>query len=725
MLGAPVGLSVYFDGVRMNEPFGSVVNWDLIPMKAIASVEAVPGSNPMFGLNTLGGAVVVTTKNGADHPGLGLSLNAGSFKRKALSVEYGWQNAERRTDHYLSLNLDEQDGYRRHSGSSVKQFFGKTRWQSDKRLSGLELSVALADTGLSGTQSLPLSMLSDPKSAYTYPDKISNQQVLINLKGNHVIDDDHSVIGNVYFRKSNARSQNSNAHLDDGCYDAAGDLTAACQNISGGTGTAPNAVAANALGLARYTGDINTSMVYSATHQRTWGTGLQWSSLEKLGAYGNSLSLGFNADVSSIRYDQSTVLARLLDYEAVVTPNLRYYFPSTGGTTGSNVISSVALQSTTRNLSLFGTDTLEVNDRLSVTASGSYNVATIHQNGVNSQFLNEDGGYSWTDVDGTRYYNPSYVGAQYYRGTPAVLSTISSATVAAFTPGPQLSSLSGDHVYRRFNPAFGFNFNPDRSLGLFGGYSESMRAPTSVELSCADPQRPCALPTGFNGDPELKAVVAKTIELGARGKGAEGLSWNVAVYDTRTSNDIQFMFSSATTGYFNNVGDTERRGLELGLQKKTAAWLLAADLGWVRARYRTAFTTAQGVNVEPGNLIPGVAAHTLKLRAAYQFGPDLNLGANLVAASGQYAHGDEGNTDSNGKVPGYAVLNLDLRSRLNREWTLYGQINNVLDKVYSTYGTVGTNVYTGATEQFRTPAAPRSLWVGLIYRFGGKDAGAK
>src|SRR5215217_1500541 len=55
LVGVPQGLSVFQDGVRINEPFGDVVNWDLLPQSAIASLQLIPGSNPLFGLNTLGG----------------------------------------------------------------------------------------------------------------------------------------------------------------------------------------------------------------------------------------------------------------------------------------------------------------------------------------------------------------------------------------------------------------------------------------------------------------------------------------------------------------------------------------------------------------------------------------------------------------------------------------------------------------------------------------------
>src|SRR6266571_4725771 len=70
LLGTPQGLSVYVDGVRVNESFGDVVNWDLIQKNALSSVTLIPGSNPAFGLNTLGGALAIITKSGSTYPGL-------------------------------------------------------------------------------------------------------------------------------------------------------------------------------------------------------------------------------------------------------------------------------------------------------------------------------------------------------------------------------------------------------------------------------------------------------------------------------------------------------------------------------------------------------------------------------------------------------------------------------------------------------------------------------
>jgi hypothetical protein len=88
LLGTPQGISVYMDGVRQNQPFGDVVGWDLIQNNTISEITMIPGSNPLFGLNTLGGAVSIETKNGVTNPGLTGQLTYGNSGRKALEAEY-------------------------------------------------------------------------------------------------------------------------------------------------------------------------------------------------------------------------------------------------------------------------------------------------------------------------------------------------------------------------------------------------------------------------------------------------------------------------------------------------------------------------------------------------------------------------------------------------------------------------------------------------------------
>ncbi len=736
VLGAPVGLTVYFDGVRLNESFGSLVNWDLIPTNAIARVVLMPGSNPVFGLNTLGGAIVLGTKNGRDHPAQAVDLKFGAYQRRALSFE-GGGTANEQVDYFMAGNFDKQDGHRLHAGSDVRQLFGKVRWRGDGNQTDVQLSLTLADTQLSGTQGLPLDALRDRRSAYTWPDQTANAMGLLNLSGSHGLGAGSKLVGNAYYREARSQVVNSNAVLDDGCYAADGTLALAAGGVPRCSNQAPEGTAVNAvtgaealaLGYGRWTNAINSSLVLSSIRQRTAGSSLQWWQPGQVLGRDNAFTLGVSLDAARVNYAQDAVLARLISHEAVAVANQAYAYTANGQApspsnrpafSGSPVLSQVGLRSTTQNFSLYVSDKLDLTRQLTLSGSASFNLTRIDQAGANAQFLNSDGGYAWTDPgSGVRYYNPGYAAAYRYSNTGTGAATAPNGVPAGAVAGPATNTLDGAHRYQRFNPALGYTYNPDPRFGLFGGYSVSMRAPTSVELSCADPNRPCALPTGFNGDPELKPVTARTFELGSRGVWARRVSWNVAVYDTRLKDDIQFIAASSAFGYFANVGSTERRGWEAGVQAELQGLHLALNFGHVKALYRSAFTTAAGEAVPAGRSMPGIPSLTFKLRAAYQATPQWRIGGSIVATSAQYAHGNENNSDPAGIVPGYALAHGDLHFQASPQLALSARVTNLLDKAYSTYGLSGvTSVYSLATQPFITPAPPRTIGLGLTYKWG-------
>ena len=745
LLGAPTGLSVYFDGVRMNEPFGANVNWDLIPMNALSEIEVMPGSNPMFGLNTLGGALVLNTKNGKDNPGTAIGILGGSFHRRALNFETGWADLDRNSDFFIAGNEDVQDGFRQYSFTKVQQLYGKARWHDDNTKA--EVSVALADNILYGTGALPPDMLSTPSQAYTWPDNTVNNLFLLNGKFDHELQDGDLLSGNLYYRRANQSAANSNVQDDDGCANQVGHCALYGPSGTPGTnsvntwisaGTAAGRTSTQYPGYS-YTDNANTTMVYARTHQDTVGANLMWTNADdKLWDRNNTLSLGLSLDASRVSYNQNTDLAQLINYQTVVQPdNLKYCAPgATQCAQFSALQDAVNVSSNSQNFSIFLTDQLEVTERLKLTASGSFNASWLNMSGANNQYLNDDGGYTWKDDStGTRYINPAYLmasGNQYVTrfsgvGQPGYASytyqpganTYTKGTTV-YAAGPDSQSLNGDHHFQRFNPALGFSYLAAKNTNVFGGVSQSMRAPTAIEMTCANPDSPCALPTGFQGDPDLKAVVATTYELGARSRSDDGLAWNVALYDTRIQNDIQFVSTNASQGYFANVGTTERRGLDFGISKKTGPLFLSANYGFVDAIYRSTWTNTQGETVVSGNVIPGIPRESLKLRGAYEFSPEVMAGVNLLAVSGQYAHGDEGNQMA--RVPGYATVNLDLHYQINDQLLLTGIVSNLFNKRYVTYGVVSQNVYTnGNTDQmFLTPAPPVAAWVGLTYTFGGK-----
>ena len=653
LLGTPQGVSVFQDGVRINEPFGDVVNWDLIPQSAIAGLQLIPGSNPAFGLNTLGGALAVYTKSGAQYPGGGLELSGGSFGRKTAEVEWGGEHGA--LDYFLTGNYFDDHGWADHNPSTVRQFFGKVGWQNDK--TDLDVSLTAADNRLQGTQTLPLSFLNDIRQAYTFPDENTNKLALLTVKGSHFLSDSALLGGNVYYRRYKTHNLSSNVNDNFGETDPA-------------------------------TGDVDDTQATNDTSfidQDSYGAGAQLVLTGKPAGMANQLTLGASADLGHARFTKDS-------QDATFTPDR--------GTVG---IDDFALQTDaatrSRYLGVFVADTLHIAPLWTLTLSGRYNNAEIH--------------------------------------------------IADRTGEAPL--LNGDHSYSRFNPAVGLNFNPTSRLTAYISYNEGTRAPTAVELTCADPDAPCKLPNDFLADPPLNQVVSKTAEIGARGTGGKIWHWSAAVYQTYLHDDIQFISSGAgagatNAGFFANIGTTRRQGAELSLEARTTPVSVAVRYSYLDATFQSAFSENSPANstadadgaiqVTPGNFIPGNPRHVFKLRVDYAVTQSFSLGGNLLASAGVYARGDENNQDVNGKLPGYALVNLDARLRTTAALEVFARVNNVLDRRYANFGVVGQNFFTGPnrtfgpaagvdpeSEQFRGPGAPRGVWVGVRYALDGGSHG--
>ncbi len=663
LLGSPQGMSVFVDGVRVNEPFGDVVNWDLIPSNAIANINLIPGSNPLFGLNTLGGAIAVHTKSGDSNPDVSASVTGGSWGRRAVEFEAGGRN--HLLDYFVAANVFREDGWRTESSSEVRQFFNKLGWQDDRN--NLDLTVMLADNTMKGVQGLPLEMLANSKQAYTAPDNIENQLAMITLNGSHYVSESKLVEENLYMRQNRANGFNSNVNNDypgDGVTSAA--TSAACTGV-----------------IAPSPCDPYASNVVTSTDTNGYGGSLQLTSFDELQGHKNQVTGGFSADLGRASFNSDTQLANIVGFHTVSVQPI-------------NTIQTVRLASNSDYYGLYGSDTFSVTDTLHLTLSGRYNLA-----------IEKLSGSSLDIADDT------------------------------LVPG----NLDGNHRYTRFNPAIGLNLNPRNSLNLYAGYNEGMRAPSPVELACADPDHPCALPNAFGGDPNLEKVVSRTWEGGVRVHLSEQVNWNAGFFRTENSDDIQFIASgSSGNGYFRNVGTTRRQGMELGLNGKSGKFGVAANYSYVDATFQTAFTESSSSNsaadangniqVTNGDAIPGVSRHTIKLRLDYEITPAWSVGGNIVATSSQYARGDENNQDVNGKVPGYTVVNVDSRYSISHHWKAFAKMTNIFDRRFSTFGLLGVNEFTGPGnsfssdpaawnngDQFRIPAAPRAGWVGITYLF--------
>ncbi|MBF4987147.1 TonB-dependent receptor [Methylophilus sp. 14] len=210
-IGTPQGLSVFIDGIRVNEPFGDVVNWDMIPMNALAGVDVFPGSNPIFGLNTLGGAFSLKTKDGFNNAGADVDILTGSFGRKQLQAEGGWNNGT--VGLFAAGNFFLEDGWRENSPSKVNQLFTKASYRGDKL--DLNLSTLLVQTNLVGNGLLPSQMYEqDRNSVFTSPDRTKNQLAQFQLSGSYFVDDSFTITGQIYRRNSKRTQKGSDVFTD-------------------------------------------------------------------------------------------------------------------------------------------------------------------------------------------------------------------------------------------------------------------------------------------------------------------------------------------------------------------------------------------------------------------------------------------------------------------------------------------------------------------------------
>jgi outer membrane receptor protein involved in Fe transport len=640
VLGLPQGISVFQDGVRINEPFGDVVNWDLIPQSAIARMQILPGSNPVFGLNTLGGALAVYTKRGGEFPGGAIEAYGGSFARAAIDFEQGGRHD--RWDYFVTGNYLHDDGWAEHNPSRIKQLFGSLGYRTG--ITDLDLTATLADNTLQGTQTLPLSFFDNTRQAYTFPDTNTNKLAFLNLRGSHSLEDNVLLGGNAYYRKYKNENVSSNVNDDYGEED-------------------------------EDTGEIDTTQAFndrSAIDQESYGFGIQLTLTGALAQRKNQLIVGASGDFGHARFTQHAQPAEFTPDRAAIA-------------TGDFTVETNA-KTMNRYYGVFFADTLALDEQWTLTIAGRYNRAWI-------QIRDQTG---------------------------------------------EAPLLDGEHTYSRFSPAVGVNFNPGPRLTAFAGYSEGMRAPTPIELTCADPEAPCKLPNNFLADPELRKVVAKTLEAGLRGTWAGNVTWNAAVYRTVLHDDIQFISSgggATNAGYFQNVGKTRRQGLELGATGRWGELEVAARYSYIDATFETSFAENSHSNssadengtiqVNPGDKIPAIPQHNFKLRVDYDFNERWSVGANLVASSSTYARGDENNQDAGGKVPGYAVVNLDARYRPAKNVEVFARINNLFDTQYANFGILGANFFTGpghtfdpenvVNEQFRGIGPPRGGWIGVRY----------
>ena len=677
LLGTPEGLSVYVDGVRVNESFGDTVNWDLIPQSAISTVTLMSGSNPVFGLNTLGGALSVKTKSGHDNPGTEFEAYGGSFGRRSFEGETGGDFGN--FDYFFAGNYFDETGWRDNSPSRVYQGFGKVGWQNEK--TDLDLSYTYADTSLWGNGATPESMLDYRREASYTPDYTANLLSFVNLTGTQFLADKLLLSGNAYFRRLSTDVINGNVNDS-----YLGDFTGPPFDC---------AASSSSLGALTYCSPGQNAT--SSLLQRTKGLGVQLTDSQDLLGWANQAIVG--ADYS----DSDDTFSEAYQYGGLTANRHLIYEPSP-----FNDETVISLTGSNKIYGAYLTDTLSPSKLLHFTASVRYN--------RNTETL---GGYS-VDTD-----------------------------IGDFGSGfNEPSALTGDHTFSRVNPAFGFTVTPTDALTLYADYNQASRAPTVIELGCANPAAPCGLPNDFASDPDLRQVVARTVEFGVRGNlPDQSLVWSADAFHTVNSNDIQFVATATNAGYFDNVGNTRRQGFDMSIGGKDGGFHWHLTYSFVDATYQSSFQVSAESNssanangnilVQPGDRIPLIPKNTGRLVLDYDLTPQWNIGGNVIAASGSYLHGDENNANQaggtnalgeyvsgSGWISGYAVINLQSTYHITKRVQVFARLVNVFDKQYATAGFLTSSSFNPngsfipnpnnwPNENAVSPAAPRAIWVGM------------
>lgn len=690
LLGTPEGISVYVDGVRQNQPFGDIVAWDLIPKVAIAEVALMPGSNPLFGLNTLGGALSVETKDGNRAPGTSISIDGGSFGRRAGEFEHGGSNAKLGLNWYVAGNLFREDGWREHSPSEVRQSFGKLGWQNGKTM--LALSFAYADNWLTGNGLQDFRFLQqDYRSVYTIPDITWNRSPSFNLSARHNVTSNLTLSGNAYFRYIRADTTNGDINTEsfgNDLYDLAPSdvqaLTAAGYSgfpVSGNAASEPFPkwlCIAQGLEEAEPDGTCTGITTNTYTKQHNYGLSGQASWLVSH----NHVTAGAGWDRSSMLFQQGSQFGYLDTNRLSITPINSF---ADGSTTldGLPVDTRVDLRGTINTFSVYGTDTLTFGKSLAVTLSGRYNRTRIDN-----------------------------------------LDLLPPAPVAGVR-----GSLNGQYVFERFNPAAGLTYSPTRFATAYFSYSEASRTPTAIELGCANPDEPCNLPNALVSDPPLKQVVTRTFEAGLRGSLENHLRWSTGWFRGENHDDILFVASEQTGfGYFTNFGETRREGAEASLSGHFGKFTLGGNFTFLSATYQSPQTIFGGTNssndagpgldgnitVMPGDQIPQVPRNILKAYADYQATKKLSVDLDFDAVGRSFARGNENNQDQPdgiyylgpGFSPGYGVLNLGAHYQIQKRVQLFVQIDNLLNHHYYTAAQLAPTPFDNAGNFVPTPFAP-------------------
>jgi outer membrane receptor protein involved in Fe transport len=721
LLGLAQGIAVYQNGIRINEPLGDAVNWDLLPQSAIQNITLSGGANPLFGLNSLGGSLAIDMKDGFSFEGSSVEFSSGSFGRSIANIQSGGNNGT--MAYYGNLEYFEEDGWRDESPSDAINFYGSLGWRSDT--TALNLNYQYGGSELIGNGASPVELLAlDRKALFTGPDITENAMQMLSFDYTVTVSSRVSFGGNVFYRRNKTDSVNGDGSdfsicnfngrqtLLEGLEDDDLELLdlqsdALCENQFASAAELENFLnsSAQTIGLDEEfmlqgfgaddlsgTGLLSDEAInnLSDRSQESSGADFQWTLQSRILGYSSQTIVGGAYFKGESEFNSVLELSNLDPVSRLTTGLGLGTFINEGAT---------SISTKTETLSVYATSIINLTDSLSLTLSARANDTDV----------------TLRDKSGDR------------------------------------PELNGSHNYLRVNPAIGVTWQLNNNHNVYSSYSESSRAPTPIELSCnegifdlaidfaiaagEDPDAvnfECRLPNAFLADPPLNDVVAKSFELGARGFLGD-LSYSLGLFHTSNHDDILFQTTGRSTGLFANVDKTQRLGVESNLrgQWRNLQWMLAYS--FVDATFETDFevlspnhdfANADGdISVRRGDRIPGIPQSQFKVTADYQMLDGFVIGFDIVLNDEQFIRGDESNQLD--EVDGYAVVNLRTKYTVNDKLEFFAKVHNVFDNEFETFGLLGEEpgeLDAAITEGMTIPvflgaAAPRAGFVGIRYRF--------
>jgi iron complex outermembrane recepter protein len=674
VLGTPQGIAVYQNGVRVNEAFGDTVNWDLIPDIAIDRLDMV-SANPVYGLNALGGAAVLTMKNGFTYQGLDGEAAGGSFGQRSVEFQYGKQAGNFAT--YLAGHWFDEDGWRQFSPDHLRQLYADIAARGDR--ASLDISFTGDDNSLSGAGTSPAQTLAVNRILdFTTPQNNTNQLAFIAVNGSYQATDTLSFQANAYRREFHQTVVNGNITKYTPC--TGGGFLCQSDGVTPLVSTTGGAIP-----------DLSNDGVFpigendrESIHAVTIGGTLQTTYTGDLFGHENHFVLGGSIDHSTVDFGSSAEVG-VINSSLQVLPS--GFFVDTPENTGFNA-TPIVLGSTNTYYGAFATNTFNLTPALAVTASGRFNLAEIA--------LSDRLGPNLTGI------------ARYTRFNPALGATYKFA-----------ESLTAYAGYSEGNRA------PTPSEIECSNPAQPCLLPSSLSSDPPNLKQVVShtFEAGLRGKFDLSAIVPS------------GFSWNAGVFRTDLDNDIYGVATTVSSGFFENIGSTRRQGIETGLAYKDDSWSIFVNYSLVDATFQTPltlpspsnpFADANGnIQVMPGDRLPGIPMHQLKAGADYHIWPNWAVGIVLSYFSDRFLRGDESN--QNAPLPGYVVVSLHTSYKVTDNFEVFANVQNLLDAKYASFGQYGDPTGVGAPgvptngigvdNRFLAPGAPIAVYGGVRLRF--------